>query len=670
VCAVIDPASTETTQQQIETQVEAVRRMVRATLRLFLHGHPDTESTETLRTSIVDVERYASEWAWLVPADPVERAALREALDTHFRPAIPPTGPPSAVDELEQAADSIVVAGGDTLLEQGELSADFYIVLSGRLAAARVEPGGGERLIGEMVRGNSIGELAALTGEPRSARVFALRDSHLLRVPHAAFDTLVARHPEVLRGIIGTLVAREREQDRRPRRPPTRTLAIVPLGPNVPIDAFTATLAAALAEHHSTRLITSREADSTPHAVHRGWLNGLEEAYRFVLYQADSEATEWSARCVRQADRVLLVGMVGGDPTPSIVEQLLGRHFAAPRELVLVHAAGTPISNTAAWLTHRCVSRFHHVELGSTSDIRRLARHVVGRSVGLVLGGGGARAFAHVGAVRALSEAGVPIDVVGGVSAGAVVAAQLALGRSPADLYRQNQRIAQRGKALIDYTVPLVSLVEARKFTMVLRELFGDTRIEDLSLPFWCLSSNLTRAEKVVHRAGPLGPAVRASCALPGVLPPVLMDGDVLVDGGLVDTVPAATMNEFLDGSGVTIALDVSAEVDLARDYSFGMSVSGLRLLWERVNPLATRSLQAPSMAAVLLRSIELGSVMHRREHHDTTRLYLKLPVSHIDRLAFDLDSFERLVDIGYSATRAALQAEGGLADLTVVSSD
>jgi predicted acylesterase/phospholipase RssA len=148
---------------------------------------------------------------------------------------------------------------------------------------------------------------------------------------------------------------------------------------------------------------------------------------------------------------------------------------------------------------------------------------------------------------------------------------------------------------------------------------------------------------------------------LPGVLPPVLIDGDVVVDGGLIDTVPVATMNEVLDDSGVTVAVDVSAEIDLERPYSFGNSVSGLRLLWEQVNPFARSRVIAPSMPAVLLRSIELASVMHRHEHMAASALFVKLPVAHVDRLAFDAESFEELVRIGYTQTREAL----GGADLS-----
>ena len=250
--------------------------------------------------------------------------------------------------------------------------------------------------------------------------------------------------------------------------------------------------------------------------VFQGWLDGLEETHRFVVYLAEAEASEWSARCIRQADRVFLLAASHQDPRTCTVEQLLRPEVAAPRELVLLHGTNSRSMATSRWLAQRHLTAHHHVRLHNQADVARLARRVVGRAVGLVLGGGGARAFAHIGALRALVEAGVPIDMIGGASAGAIIAAQFAQGWSVAELYARNRRLAHLGRSLIDYTVPLVSLIQARKFMLMLHELFGQTCIEDLWLPYWCLSSNLTRAEKIVHRTGQLAPALRATCALPG----------------------------------------------------------------------------------------------------------------------------------------------------------
>jgi predicted acylesterase/phospholipase RssA/CRP-like cAMP-binding protein len=515
-------------------------------------------------------------------------------------------------------------------------------------------------VLGEILSGSTIGEIGALTAAPRSARVFALRDSHLLRIPAAAFSGILARFPEVLRGVVQTMISRERAIDRRPM---LRTVAVVPLSAQVPVKPFVDALAGALGRFGSARSVGRTEADDALRDD-SGWLNRLEEQFRFVVYQADTHVTEWTERCIRQADRVLLVAWGQSDHEPTAAERLAAQAHIGSGELVLLYPASeTAARDTRRWLAQRQVSVHHNVRQGSQVDIARLARHLAGRAVGVVLGGGGARAFAHIGALRALEEAGVAIDVIGGVSAGAIVAAQYAFGWGLRELYARDRAIATRGRTLIDYTLPLVALIQARKFTALLDEMFGGAYIEDLWSPFWCLSANLTRAEKIVHRRGPLAQAVRSSSALPGVVPPVLVNGDVVVDGGLIDTVPVTTMREILDRGGFTLAVDVSAEIDLTRPYSFGSSVSGLRVLWERINPFATRTLVAPNLADVLVRSVELASVMarHGKEQAD---LFVKLPVAHVDRLAFDLTSFDELVEVGYEQTRAALCTWPGLAEV------
>jgi predicted acylesterase/phospholipase RssA len=649
---------------RIEAHVAQVRSGVRATLAMFLAGSvAGAEAAEMVGeqpVTVDDLDRYAPAWAWLVSSEPTARQQLDGLLAERFGITLnrPQALAHNALDALERAGEYVLVKGGDTLMREGDPSDDFYVVLTGRLAVAQATRDNGEHVIGEIAQGATIGEMGAITGTPRSARVFAVRDSHLLRIPRVKFDGIAARFPEVLRGVILTLIARQRDIDTRKRGPLVRTVAVVALSPDVPLDIFSAGLASALDQHGRCRLVTESEATDLDDTILPGWLNGLEETHRFIVYQAQPTNPAWTALCIRQSDRVFLVGHEsrGAIPTADEVERLLGSNGIARAELVLLHppGGGLPLE-TRAWLSVSQPMRHHHARIGSAVDLGHLARHLAGRSVGLVLGGGGVRAFAHIGAIRALEEAGVPIDVVGGASAGAIIAAQYAAGWTSADLYARNRGIARRARGLIDYTLPFVAAIQARKFTALLDELFGDIRIEDLWLSFWCLSSNLTRAEKIVHQSGSVAQALRATCALPGIMPPVLIDGDVVVDGGLVDTVPVATMNEILDG-GFTVAVDVSAEIDLAHTYSFGQSVSGLQLLWQRLNPFAGPRIVAPSLTAVLLRSIELGSVMTHHGGRQNASLFVKLPVSHVDRLKLDEATFDQLVDIGYTRTRDMLR--------------
>ncbi len=186
--------------------------------------------------------------------------------------------------------------------------------------------------------------------------------------------------------------------------------------------------------------------------------------------------------------------------------------------------AGTPRSPA---------SPHHH--LRGPADYDRVVRLLTGRAVGLVLSGGGARGFAHLGVVRALREHGVPIDLVGGTSMGAILAAGVASEWSHEELVRRFKRCFVDTNPLSDYTLPLVSLVSGRKVSTLLRSELGDIDIEDLPLPYFCVSSNLTTGRMSVHQQGTLWRWLRASVAIPGVLPPVFQGGEVFVDGGAMN---------------------------------------------------------------------------------------------------------------------------------------
>jgi predicted acylesterase/phospholipase RssA len=242
-----------------------------------------------------------------------------------------------------------------------------------------------------------------------------------------------------------------------------------------------------------------------------------------------------------------------------------------------------------------------------------LARRLAGCAVGLVLGGGGARGFAHIGVLRAIEEAGVPVDVIGAASMGAVVGAAYALDRTGPEMEALAATFASR-RRLLDPTLPLTSFLASGKVTRVLRELYGEARIEDLWRPFFAISSNLSKSEPMVHRGGLLWEAVRASSAIPGTFAPMLVDGDLVVDGGVLNNLPIDVMRETVE-TGVVIGSNVvPARVggrEGRRPYRFGPSVSGFRVLLSRL-PFGP-SLRAPGLLSILTRSTEIGSAWRAR---------------------------------------------------------
>ena len=557
-----------------------------------------------------------------------------------------------ALAELEAETGWVALRSGELLFRRGDPGDAAYIVLSGRLRA--VDDSAGERVLNEVGAGETLGEMAVLTAEPRSATVYALRDSLLARLPAAAFQRLVDRHPRLLRRVSALLIERLRRREAQPVRPHAvaRTLTVVPTGASPLVAGFAMRLADALAAHGATLHLDARCADpSLSEARLVQWLNEQELAHRFVLYEADPMPGAWFERAVRQADHVLFVADASASPEPGELERSLAERWrgarAPRRSLVLLRAAGSPApSGTAAFLEPREVDCHYHLAADRAGDYARLARCLAGAGIGLVLGGGGARGFAHLGVLLALAEAGVPLDWVGGTSVGAIVAALAAQGLSPGQAHAQCKA---HFSALRDPTLPLVSLIAGRRIRARLEGVFGASAIEDLPLPYLCVSTNLSRAAQTVHERGPLVRAIRASIGLPGILPPVGLGGDLHVDGGLVNNLPIDVMAAKPE-IGAVIAVDVSAEVEMRAPQDLGLDLSGWRVLWHRLAGGAGREI--PSIMSLLTRSALAASVYWGRERRLTraASLYLRIPLADLRLLAFE--RIDEIVARGYQAAR------------------
>jgi len=320
---------------------------------------------------------------------------------------------------------------------------------------------------------------------------------------------------------------------------------------------------------------------------------------------------------------------------------------------VLLHPADArqPVG-TRHWLSPRRVRAHHHVRLGDAHDLQRLVRRLTGHALGLVLGGGGARSYAHIGVYRALTEIGIQVDIVGGTSMGSLIGAGLAMDMDEPTMITLAQQFSSR-KTLFDLTLPLVSFFASHKVTNVMRRLFEDTQIEDLWKPFFCVSSNLTRATPMVHRQGPVWQSVRASSAVPGIFSPILWEGDLLVDGAMLDNLPIDVMHDLCQG-GPIVAVNVSPDIDLVQDYAFGSGVSGWQVLLSRLNPLE-KQVQVPSIFENILRSMSIADVHRVRSMLGLVDLYICPAVGRFGVL--DFQRYAEIIEIGYHAARQAIEA-------------
>jgi predicted acylesterase/phospholipase RssA len=388
------------------------------------------------------------------------------------------------------------------------------------------------------------------------------------------------------------------------------------------------------------------------------WLHSVERGHDHVIYEPDAEDTTWSRLCLSQSDVVLLAASAGDDPSIGAVEARALETGWLRCELVLLHPARP--AGTAAWLAGRPVADYHHLRANRPGDVARLARMITGTGCGLVLGGGGARGIAHLGVILALEEAGVPIDVVGGTSMGAIIAALCALGMDHAERVARITAVARHGRRLITPTLPLIALSAGRYLDRILIENLGSVPIEDLPLRFFCISANLNRAEEVIHERGPLWPAVRASLALPGIFPPVYAAGDLLIDGSAVNNVPVDVMRGRV-GNGRIVAVNVSPEVEPLTATPFEAGLSGWRVLGHRLNPFAPPQ-PVPNVVDILSRSTGLSQVRYQRAALDGDHIDLLLspPVAGIGSL--DFKGGLALIEVGYRHAVEAL-AKSGLAE-------
>jgi NTE family protein len=379
-------------------------------------------------------------------------------------------------------------------------------------------------------------------------------------------------------------------------------------------------------------------------------LDQLESRYDLVCYQTDAAPTAWTHRCLRQADEVLLVADGTASPELSWLERAcfggartVGR---ARQTLVLLQPAGTEAARgTGRFLAARPrVQRHFHVRAGEERDLGRLARYLSGQAVGLVLAGGGARGLAHIGVFRALMEAGVPIDAVGGTSIGSVLGACLAAGWAWEKIYRLNKREFLSNPTSDFNFLPLISLLAGRKLDRILETFLGGLDIEDLPLPFFCVSTNYTQACEHVHSRGSLKSALLASMAIPGVFPPIVHGDDLLIDGGVFNNMPVDVMART--GVRTILAVDLRPQDKKRGPLNFGELPSPWMLLLDRLRSKATRRYPVPSMLTTLMAANTLNSDQKMSAVAHDVDLLFNPEGSHFGLLEWK--AFDQLVDLGY----------------------
>jgi predicted acylesterase/phospholipase RssA/CRP-like cAMP-binding protein len=552
--------------------------------------------------------------------------------------------PESALDEIAARVQERDVPAGEWVFREGDTGEGLYVLRTGRLDVVR-EAGDAEIMIRTLSPGAVLGELAVLTDAPRSASVRARRDSNLLGLTNSAFLELLDDADFAV--ALTTALAIQLQASRAvtlPSDPVPPVIAIVPLDESEASSAFAADLATALARWTGVKHLDEREAVEA--ASFGDALDTWERRTGQVLLTVDpSCGDEWRAFCLRQADRVVAVAGNGA------------REPVAPRgvEGADVAMLGWPGSRPAlealtSALEPRAVYPIRDGERRA-AGIDAVARRLSGHAPGVVLSGGGARGFAHLGVLDELLATGVELDRVGGCSMGALVGALFAVGLAPDEIEARLRAELIDRYPMSDFTIPLAALVRGRKAEAMLLRLFEDRQIEELEREFFCVSSDLVTSELVVHRRGNLYEAVGASLCLPGVGPPVALGDRLLVDGGVLDNLPVATM--AARGEGPVIAVDVSSRFEPPSRSAAGGDRRRLRRLSARVRrAIIGWDAPLPTFGETLTRSVVLGSI----DTAEAARKHADVVIAPAVQ-GIGLTEFDRIAEIRAQGSAAAREA-------------
>jgi NTE family protein len=541
-----------------------------------------------------------------------------------------------------RGADQMTLPGGRALFEAGDEADCLYFLLAGRLGVIRRRDGQEPRFLGVIRPGEPAGEMAMIAGTPHTADVVALRDSIVLSLPRQAFLKAVRQTPSVMSELAHLMITRARADGVSGAGEPS-AFGLIGACPGSGVRALAESLAA------EVRKLGPRCAVVGSDGLTRTaeWFTELEDAHELVLYAAECDDHAWKSVVARQVDHLFRIGM-GGEAPPSEPLSYAADPLQQQRlvDLILVQPAGATIPRgTDAWLAAHPVRRLFHIRAGDRADLQRIARIITGRSVGLVLSGGGARAYAHIGAIKALRDAHVPFDFIGGVSMGAIVGGGLALGWDEDEMDARIRKAFVDSSPLDDIAFPMIALTKGRKVEVRLAEHFGDTRIQDLWTPFFCVSSDLTAGSYRLHRSGLLRHALRASVSLPGVLPPVSEDGHVLVDGAVTTNFPTDIMRAehrgAVVGSDVSLASGITAE-DVKTPPLLHWLLSGA---WRR----------GPPIVSVLMRSATIRGRAEMLLARQNADLVIAPQLSGIE--IRNWKAYDEAVDAGYTAAVKALDA-------------
>ncbi|GAB3015907.1 hypothetical protein GCM10027098_08120 [Bowmanella dokdonensis] len=635
-------------------------------------GQIPSETTEPYRFAVQCLEPCRFEKiAWAeIPAQEAESLSFRqqfelmlkrmhavELLVKTFRRSYPNVSV-EFLDDLIASAEFEHLEENQTLFEQGDNAQVMYFLLSGKID---VYAGEAESLsrVGEIFHGEPFGEMSLFSNQARSTKLVATRTCDLIGLDRTHFDRLSVKYPWLSTYIVSSLVSRIKKQSARTRdqaKPVNRLVMICDPLAEEHADKLQKELFATEDSFVTETMVSQRFGKEVfselPHTRLINFLDSLEQQFGTNIYFSDDSLSPWTKFCLERSDEVWLMVNASGSPADLLHKLDYFRPMFSWQKqtlkLVLIQHDLDRIQHTAGWLTAFCPEQHFHLQQDSARSMKRLGRYLTNKALGLVLGGGGARGFAQVGILQAFEEAGIEVDWVGGTSMGSIIGGWIAMGWESRRIREAVRRFFVSVNPLGDYTLPMISLSRSQRLDNLLHEGFGDVRIEDLPLPFFCVSSDMSIAEERDHFSGPLWRSARASVSIPGVIAPVIDEGHYLVDGALFNNLPCDLMRQRNEGP--IVAIDVTPDEEYLTQLQQVPSPWQLLMnkLFGRPQP------KVPSILHTLLRSSLLASTQRQRTNREIVDYFIQPHIHNVGML--DFKQADRIIEAGYQEGLAYVQ--------------
>ena len=552
----------------------------------------------------------------------------------------------------------------ETLFNEGDIGDSCYVIMSGRVQAVKNLGTKNELILGELKRGDIIGDMALITGENRSASIRATKLTRLIHISKDSFEEVMYNNPKALMEVSKQLINRIKYRENSDKVEKNMIVGVISLIDEKSTSIFTNSLSESLKQFGSIETLNeiNSNIDYKEDNINFEILleNMVSENDFVLLHPIDINDINWCKKIMQFSDHVIILGNPKDLSAISNKESNIFDDYQSlniSKYWLILNQDDTIITpkNTKTIVNCRNNIKVFHIKNNNINDIKRISRFLTKQTIGLTLGGGGAKGFAHLGVFKAMEELNIPIDVIGGTSAGSIVASQIALGTPLDDIINRNKKVNSLNM-FKEYGLPYISLIKSKKIEEAAKLSAQNRDIEDLWIPFFAPATDLTNSKLFLFESGTLWEAIRSSGALPGIVLPHFKDNNILVDGGLMNNLPVDIMKNKYGGK--IICSSCSADQSMKTEIK-GIPNQSKLALKKMMNKKKFNEEfgYIPTLTDIIFKTSVVASASQLEQNINMSDLFLELPTSEFGITEFNDTSMMKMINLGYEYSKPMLES-------------